>query len=137
MIQVRQLMTQDVVSLRAGDSAGRAQRLMQGLHFRHIPVVDERNRVVGIVSQRDLGPVLALPGGEERLLREVMATHVMSVHPDTPAWAAAKWMLERKVGSLPVVDEDEALVGIITESDFLAVALRALQEKPGVHLVEV
>lgn len=130
-------MTQDVVSLRAADTAGQAAKLMQGLNFRHIPVVDARGQVVGIVSQRDLGPVLAMPGGAERPLRELMQTQVMTVHPDTPAWAAAKWMLERKVGSLPVVNEDLALVGIITETDFLAVAYRALNGKPAAQLIEV
>ena len=59
-----------------------------------------------------------------------MTRTVFTVCPDAPASEAAARVLEHKVGSLPVVDEDEELVGVITETDLLRVAHQALGHGP-------
>ncbi len=90
--------------------------LMRRGRFRHLPVVDGRGRLVGIVSDRDLGR----PASS---VREVMTPDVVTVKPSTDIRHAARLMRERKIGSLPVI-EDGRPVGILTETD----VLRALEE---------
>lgn len=100
--------------------------------IRHLPVVD-RGRVVGVVSQRDLfrsalGTALALgirrPDELMRTLavRDVMSTPAVTIGPGAPVQDAARTMAEKKIGCLPVV-EDECLVGILTETDILHYAI--------------
>lgn len=115
-----------VITLRATDLIDEAREQMKLAEIRHIPVVDEHGRVVGIVSERDLR---GAPHGKHRII-EVMQHPVEVVHTTTPAYEAAAIMLRLKIGSLPVVGGDEQLVGIITETDFLAVACEALGGAP-------
>lgn len=118
---VEELMTTAVIALHANDSVGAAREQMELARIRHIPVVDAHQRVVGIVSSRDL-----LKSRPARPIRELMTHPVLTVRPDTPAHRAAAILRERKLGSLPVVGDDEQLVCIVTETDFLAVAEAAL-----------
>jgi CBS domain-containing protein len=103
--------------------------------IRHLPVLDDEEQLVGILSQRDmfrsaLARVLGYgEHGRRKVLdmlavKEVMATDVVTTSPDTPVAEAARVMLERKIGALPVM-ENGKLVGIITESDFVTLAARS------------
>ncbi|MGZ3441293.1 MAG: CBS domain-containing protein [Polyangia bacterium] len=114
-------MTTAVIALHAADTVGAAREQMKLARIRHIPVVDAHDRVIGIVSSRDL-----LRSKPARPIRELMTHPVLTVHPQTPGHRAAALLREKKFGSLPVVGDDEQLVGIVTESDFLAVAEEAL-----------
>ena len=115
-----------LITLRASDSIDAAREQMRLAEIRHIPVVDEHNRVVGILSDRDLR---GAPHGKQRIA-EVMRHPVQTVRTTTPAHEAAAIMLAHKIGSLPVIGADEQLVGIVTETDFLAVACEALGGAP-------
>jgi acetoin utilization protein AcuB len=89
--------------------------------FRHLPVVDEDGRLVGIVGRADLELFLSKAGSpgivkRQHRIDQVMTTEVVTVSPDCPLEEAATLMLEHKIGSLPVV-EAEQLVGIVTETD--------------------
>jgi CBS domain-containing protein len=97
--------------------------------IRHLPVLDDEGALVGIVSQRDLfrGALARALGygahAQQKLLgqllvKEVMTNDPVAVAPDAPLADAARLMLERKIGALPVV-ENGRLVGILTESDFV------------------
>jgi acetoin utilization protein AcuB len=96
--------------------------------FRRLPVVDERGKLVGIVSERDLlyasPPSATLLSGlelnhllTERRVGEIMTRNVLTATPDTFVEDAARLMVDNKVGGLPVVDEDNHVVGVITETD--------------------
>ena len=136
-IRVEEIMTSGVIALREGDTVARADEEMRLADIRHIPVVDERNHVVGVVSNRDLLLALGSPSGRRRRIGEVMTRDVMTVLPEMPAFRAAEMMMERKIGSLPVVDEHETLIGIITESDFLGIAHQALHGHTGSELLRI
>lgn len=129
-MRVQDLMTPDPKTLERNESLTVADELMQMQRLRHLPVLDEDGSVVGVVSQRDLfRSALARAIGygthaqdrvmESLLVKEVMSEHPIIVAPDTPLEAAARLMIERKVGCLPVVKKDK-LVGILTETDFVA-----------------
>jgi CBS domain-containing protein len=114
-------MTTAVIALRARDSARIARDNMKAAEIRHLPVVDDRNHVVGILSDRDL-----MTCADLTRIADVMTRRVRTVRPDTPAADAVALLIEHKIGSLPVVGTDEQLIGVITETDFLSIAQQAL-----------
>lgn len=125
---VRDLMQPEVATLKADDHLDLADDIMRLGRIRHMPVVDG-DRVVGIVSQRDLfraaiSSVLKLRPAAERewlakiAVREVMTTELISVAPDTTIRAAIGRMLEKRIGCLPVVEHGK-LVGLLSEADCL------------------
>jgi len=127
---VRDLMSDEVVTLARNDALTIADDVMKLGRIRHMPVLDDdTGEVVGIVSQRDLfrtALARAIGYGEraqdrllaQLLVKEVMTMNVITIDPDAKLGDAAKLMLDRKVGCLVVV-ENGRLVGILTDSDFL------------------
>lgn len=127
---VRDLMTGDVIALRPHDSLARLRDLFYERRIRHMPIVDDDGRLVGLVSQRDLLrnsliDQVNVPDAVERAVlerlqvRDLMTSEVAGVRPDLDIREAAQLMLENKFGCLPVVDGQGRLVGILTESDFV------------------
>lgn len=144
---VKTWMSGDPVSLRADASALEALDLMVERGIRHLPVVDDARRVVGVVTIDDLRAALPVtvslrkpPSAEERpLLQDWQVGEVMTHAPfvaeaDTTLADAAESMAEHRIGCLPVVDEEGRLAGLLSETDALhalATALRgAVRERP-------
>jgi len=132
-LSVRDVMSQNPKTLGRNDQLSLADDVMRAERIRHLPVLDEDGKLCGIVSQRDmfrgalaqaLGYGTAAQGKVLAMLRvkEVMTTEVITIPPDAALAEAARTMLERKIGCLPVLDSDRRLVGILTESDFVALA---------------
>ena len=127
--QVADLMTKEVVTLYRNDEIALADDLMNLGRVRHIPVVDEDETLVGIITQRDLfrsallqslgyGKNVSDPTLAGIRIKELMTTNVITTHSSTPLRDAAELMLHQKVGCLPVLDEGK-LAGILTEADFV------------------
>jgi CBS domain-containing protein len=126
-------MSQPVKTLGRNDTLSVADSIMRSERIRHLPVLDESGRVVGILSQRDLffnALVRALGFGTATrdrtlnaiLVKEVMTHDVVTTVPDALVRSAAQVMVDRKIGCLPVL-EGEVLIGMLSESDIvLAVA---------------
>jgi CBS domain-containing protein len=132
--QVRDLMSRSVKTLGRNDELSLADALMRTERIRHLPVLSDSGEVAGIVSQRDLffsGLMRALGYGSASrdrtlasvLVKEVMSEPVVTTTPGTPIAEAARVMVERKIGCLPVV-EDGRLVGILSESDVVSAVAR-------------
>jgi len=128
-LKVKDIMSRNVQVVRRNDQLAVADTLMKQSRIRHLPVLDEDGKVCAVVSQRDLfrGALLRALGyggrAEESMLRQVavkeaMSPEVHTISPDTPVADAARMMIERTIGCLPVV-EGEKLVGIVTETDFV------------------
>ncbi len=131
---VRSIMTSDVTTLKRNDKLTLADDIMHLGRIRHLPVLDDDGQLVGMVSQRDLfrgALARALGYGQHAqrkvldtlFVKEVMSSDVTTTTPDTPLVEAARLLVERKIGCLPVL-EDGRLVGILTESDFVAMVAR-------------
>ena len=95
---------------------------------RHLPVVDDRGRLVGVLSDRDV--LRALSAKHPPCVAEVMSRDVITTRPEANAHVAADLMLDNKISSLPVVDDTGALVGLVTQTDYLELARRALLGLP-------
>jgi CBS domain-containing membrane protein len=125
-LKISDLMTTAVVTAKASDRIEDAEVAMRLARIRHLPVLDARGHLMGIVSNRDLLGAVVRAGGKAIHLLDVMTRAVRTIHADAPARDGAAMMLEHKIGSLPVLGEDEQLVGMVTETDFLRLAYQRL-----------
>jgi CBS domain-containing protein len=125
-LRVSDLMSTAVVTVKASDNLTSARAEMEVGVFRHLPVVDDRNRLVGVVSDRD---IIHLRGTSKHIA-DVMTRDVITVRPDAPAAAAATIMLDHKISSVLVVGDDETLLGVVTQTDYLELARRSLLGLP-------
>jgi CBS domain-containing membrane protein len=127
-LKVGDVMSAGVSTLGRNDKLSIAEDLMKQERIRHLPVIDDDGDLCGIVTQRDMfrsALVRALGFGsraEDQILntifvKEVMTDKVQTTTPGTPLAEAAKLMIERKIGCLPVIDGDR-LVGMLSEGDF-------------------
>lgn len=123
---VEDFMTTSVITMKETDTLNSADLEMKLAEVHHIPVVDEKNNLVGVVSDRDLLRTRAKWGDEPLHIASVMTRRVRTASPRMAAHEAAATMLEHRIGCLPVVGDDGHLVGIITETDFMEIARRAL-----------
>ena len=136
-VKVADVMTARPMTIDPDAPIDTAVAVMHERRLRHLPVVDDTGRLVGIVTDRDLrsamlGPAIAdyLPAdpsgrlrtiatdlGETRV-RHVMTWSAVTIGPGAPMEQAAAVMVAHRVGCLPVV-EDHRLVGIVTEHDVM------------------
>lgn len=130
-------MSRSVVTLTPEETLLDALSRLRSHHIRHLPVVDN-SRVVGIVTDRDIKRATpsVLSGVDQDEYDRVLATtkvaqfmtrEPITVTPLTALKAAVEIFIERKVGALPVVENDD-LVGILTDIDILRVAYRLLPD---------
>ena len=133
---VGERMTKDTIVVRDDTPIDEAMKIMRDNKVRRLPVLNDKNALVGIVSERDLlyvspSPATSLSIHEIHYLisritvGEVMTADVITVSESTPLEEAARIMADNKIGGLPVVSDGE-LVGIITETDLFKVFLELL-----------
>lgn len=130
---VEQFMAVDLFTVRGEDILDLAANLMHWRHVRHVPVEDDAGHLLGIVSHRDLIKLLAsgkIDRSKPIIVRDVMATDLITVQPDTPTLEALTLMREHNIGCLPVV-KDGCLVGLVTAHDFLTVSTKLFEERLG------
>ena len=126
---VRDVMTQTVVTLTPLQSVPEAITLLARHRFRHLPVVEDGQGLVGVLSDRDLLRALTRGASADRMtVQEIMKPQVVTVRPETPLSAAAAAMLQHRINCVPVLDDEERLCGIVTSTDLLRV-FQQLQEK--------
>ena len=107
-------MIYDPVTIRRGSTVKDALDMMHDYHIGGIPVVDEDNHFVGIVTNRDL----RFERHMDKLIDDVMTKeNLVTTHLQTDLVAAAQILQEHKIEKLPVVDNDNHLVGLITYKD--------------------
>jgi CBS domain-containing protein len=152
---VKETMTEKVVYMGTSDNMAAAIGAMKNGKFRHIPIVDKKGKLVGILSDRDVlrylpfvygqrlpgtgafrsslfhvdvkDPSLSLP------VTSIMTRNVTHVGPDCVFYDAVKMLHELKISCLPVVDKGKKLLGIITVTDIMRALLGAYEliEKSG------
>lgn len=124
------LMTENPRTIRPTDPVSEAIDALQSMEIRHLPVVDDEGNLVGMLSDRDLGPLMRsftegadaermiLPLSQRRVV-DFMSADVVSVDPDADVADVIETMLEQRIGAVPVVDGEGDVVGIISYVDVL------------------
>lgn len=141
-MRVQAWMTEPVITVRPEESLSEAEALMRQYCLRHLPVV-QRGALVGLLSDRDLqsalpSPATTLSVGEIRFylaslhVSQVMTRHVVTVTPQTPLVEAARLMLHRKLGALPVVQGGQ-VVGMLTTTNLMESLHVLLQQEEERH----
>lgn len=122
-MKVKDRMIRDVVTINAEASIKEALTLMQKKGFRRLPVLEEGS-LVGIIVEHDIEKLLCRPNGyPETPVSWVMSyKYVFTTSPEDDIAFAAKLMLDKKISSLPVLEEKK-IVGIITIADMLQVVI--------------
>jgi len=129
-MKVKDLMRTNVVTLHVTDALAIAEDIMNMGRIRHLPVVDADNRVVGLVTQRDLfkasiSSVLGFDRTKEHewlgkvTVRDVMTKKLTMIEPEGGVVEAVDKLVTDKIGCLPVVDAQGKLLGLLTETDCL------------------
>jgi CBS domain-containing membrane protein len=117
---VADLMTKSVQTLRGDDTVSMAKSFLEGTGFRHIPIVNVFKRIDGLISDRDLLRTSKDQIDERSVpISAIMTKRMLTCFPETPLRLAAHTMLEEGFSSLPVVDLDGFLLGILTTGDIL------------------
>ncbi len=133
---VKDRMTPDPVVITTDTSLKEALEIVRSKPFRHLPVLDENGKLVGIVTEKSL--VYASPISTTALsvfevdyilsrtkVGQIIQGSVISVGPDWPIEEAARVMVDRRIGCLPVVENDK-LIGIISDTDIFRVFVEGM-----------
>jgi acetoin utilization protein AcuB len=139
MMKVGDVMSKPPLTVTPSTSARVAAQLMRNRRVRHLPVVDDGARVLGIITNRDLEHAAFLPAlsgylaWDRRRLKsprvsDLMTWSAVTVSPDATLAQAGLLMFERRIGSLVVVANDR-LVGILTGRDLLRALGRIRTER--------
>lgn len=143
---VNECMRTNVITTTGDTSIYRAQKQMLENRIHRLPVVDEKGKLIGMLTDRKLRMMIvslfsSMNKGEVRKppanvkVTDVMVKDVITISPDAPASQAAYIGRKRGIGALPVVDDDGMVVGIITTTDLIRVLQEMLHlERPGAHL---
>ena len=137
---VRDLMTQPAKTVGPTSPLREVIQLMEASHIRHVAVVEDTGRLLGLISHRDVlrsqeGSLSGALSTEQAHMnrwieaRWVMTKDVRAVYPETPALEAAQILRSHAYGCVPVV-EDGRLIGMLTDSDFVEYAIQMLSD-PG------
>jgi len=127
---VGEVMTREVVEARRETPFKDVARLLDEHRISGLPVVDQDDKVLGVISGTDLirRQAARAVGGLAPTAAELMSTPAITVHPEQRVADAARVMERHGVERLPVVDEEDRLIGIATRRDLLRVFLRTDEE---------
>src|SRR4051794_4943394 len=135
---VRDVMTQDPVTVGLGATIKDAALVLTSRGITALPVTDDAGRLCGVISEADILKDAFVPDqrthviptqgngrSPARFVSDVMTPHAMSVRPPTEGAEAAELMTSTAVKSLPVLDDQGHLVGVISRSDLIGMRARA------------
>lgn len=131
---VRDVMVKDVVTIESGASLTDAARRMEGGNVGMLPVVAD-GRVKGVITDRDIVVRAVAQEADPRTttVGDCLSSGTISAHPDWSTERAMQAMAQAQVGRLPVLDDDDRLVGVVTLS---SMAFRAPGKKEALETAQ-
>ncbi|WP_028023737.1 CBS domain-containing protein [Enterovibrio calviensis] len=144
MLTVKEMMTPEPITLSSKHTIYDAKCLMDSKRIRHIPIVSASYELEGIVTQRDILAAQSSSlekslGSDDPMLAPLSRftkPSLFTVSPSASLKSAALFMQQHKIGCLPVIQHDQ-LVGIITDSDFIAIAINLLEIQEDAEPMEI
>ena len=126
---VRDYMTASPVTIREDADYGAAFAIMEDQDLHHLPVLDANEKVVGILARRDLQLAARFFHEAPAEVSDVMHSPVVTISPTTDLSEAVSLMMNDRIGCLPVCDQGQTCIGIITETDLFRALRDLLAEK--------
>ena len=123
MLSINEIMTTDLFTLGANATLAEAELLMKARGVRHVPIIDDAKKLIGLITQRD---ILATEKTGVSVC-DVMRQDIYTISSTADMRSAALMLQKHKIGSLPVL-QGETLVGIITDSDYVGLAINLLEQ---------
>jgi len=119
-----EIMSSPVFTINPELSVNDAWKEFMNRKVRHMPVLSSDNKIIGIISDRDILKKIIISDGkietaENAAVKDIMSTDVIATNPLTDIRRIAKAMLDNHISAMPVVNEDGSMAGIITRSDIL------------------
>jgi CBS domain-containing protein len=132
-MKVENVMTQPVESVLPGTNLGEVIHVMWGKDCGIVPVVDEADRLIDVITDRDICIALGTRGlrADQLVVGELIRGNCYVTHPWEDLELALQQMGERQVRRLPVTDKDGKLVGMLSLGDIVRVANAAIAAEPG------
>jgi CBS domain-containing protein len=135
MMNIDTIMTTDVITIPPTENLETARTLMHDNHIHHLPVVDKDKKLVGLVTLTNVlaatDSILRDPDkrmrADEISIRDIMVTDVATVDKRASMRQAALFLEKHRIGCLPVISNGR-LYGIITDTDFVGVAINLLEQ---------
>ena len=129
-MKLEEIMAKRVVTVDMDDTLDVIRKIFDEVRFHHLVVINEKYKVVGVISDRDvlkaLSPYLDTTSEQERdqvtlnkKTHQVMSRQRITASPEDSIEQAAALLLENRISCLPVISEDQSLVGIVTWKDIL------------------
>lgn len=134
------IMTKKVLTITEDASVAALRPYFVEAKIQHVPVIDVTHRLIGIVSVKDYYRTLSGVADaasdkttelfmQSRKVKHIMSTPVVSVKQDHGILAAAALLLEKNISCLPVIDDQQRLIGIVSWKDILRLIVRAQHKK--------
>ncbi len=127
---LKEIMVTKVITVRADEAFSHVEEKLRVNKIRHLPVVDKDNKLIGIITERDLYKAVSPRHTEDGLvydksqldsfvLKRYMTENPLTLKPESPISEAVNLMATRKYGCIPIIYTDGALAGIVTQIDIL------------------
>jgi CBS-domain-containing membrane protein len=137
-VLLKDVMVTHVISLREDEHFSRVEQELRTHHIRHLPIVNHENKLVGIITQRDLFRIMSPRITEEGyfydtssldqfILKHKMTPNPLALKPESTVAEVIHIMADHKYGCIPIVDQSGTLVGIVTQVDILKYVSRWLK----------
>lgn len=143
---VQDVMTKDIISVQKYESILHVAGILSEKSISGLPVVDKKNRVIGIITQADILSVVGIrkehtlkdllkhmlgePLPEKKIgdiVADIMASPAVTIKPTANIAVAAQVLDEKRIRRLPVVDDNNVLIGLISRADILKAVIRKLK----------
>jgi acetoin utilization protein AcuB len=126
MLAVKEIMTKKLITISAATPISEAAKLMEEKRIRHLPVVDDNDGIIGILTSKDLPE---FPDAKNASVQFYMSTPVFYLNHEVPLKEAIYKILESKISCLLLCDEQNNAVGIVTTDDLLWYLVSKLEKE--------
>lgn len=118
--KVKMIMTKDPITIGPKDTIEKAANILKKFKIEHLPVIDNEHKLIGIISFYDLWELNRIHKDYDKILvKDVMTKRVAKLNPNDKIGSVAEIFLENLFEAIPIVDDENLLIGIVTMVDVI------------------